>query len=418
VTKCPHCAYENWPWATHCAGCLKDLNPPPEPAPVAPPEQPVAVPKSLTPRVPSPAGWLGAAVAVVLGVVLLAQLSQWLSRQEPPPAQAQARADVPAQPVSPPPTSPAPGTAMPVPTTPTVEPAPPAAVAKPEAELPPEEDRAPEIQYKVAMSWLERKKPDRARKAFEELLARYPASRFAQQAVARLDQLHAPQTPGTGPFSPAADDDPAPQLQYRVAMNWVARQNPAKARQAFEELLRKYPTSRYAGDARTQLARLPAETPAEKAPAAKAVPAEARNEPATSSPGTITNADVQRMAAGMAKAPSGEAPARQPVLPALGDSLALVSSETSGGNMNLRLRYRLAIGRTRSVHAAVRVVFPEPHPPVFVYSPETVQGGAGETTVRVPLAPQMSAIKPVAVRLMLFEANGPMFYSHDVPWPQ
>jgi hypothetical protein len=86
--------------------------------------------------------------------------------------------------------------------------------------------------------------------------------------------------------------------------------------------------------------------------------------------------------------------------------------------MVLRLRYRLAIGRTRGVHAAVRVVFPEPHSPVFVYSPETVQGGVGETTVRVPLPPQVASIKPVAVRLMLFEANGPMFYSQDVPWPQ
>jgi hypothetical protein len=105
------------------------------------------------------------------------------------------------------------------------------------------------------------------------------------------------------------------------------------------------------------------------------------------------------------------------VLPALGDSLTLVSSEVSSGQMILHLRYRLAIGRSRSVHAAVRVVFPEPYSPVFVYSPETVQGGAGETTIRVPLSSQMAAIKPVAARLMLFEANGPMFYSQDVAWP-
>ena len=352
-------------------------------------------------------------MAVVLGIVLLAQFGQWLSRQEPPPAQAQARTDAPVQPVLPPP---APAASMATAPTPTVaEPAPAAPVAGPAAELPPEEDRAPEIQYKVAMSWLDRKKPDRARKAFEELLAKYPTSRFAQQAQVQLGQLHAPPTSGPGPFSPAADEDPAPQLQYRVAMNWVTRQNSAKARQAFEELLRKYPTSRYAGDARAQLARLPAA----EAPAAKAPPVETRSEPvAPSPPGTITNADVQRLAAGGARTGSGEGPARQPVLPALGDSLTLVSSETSGGQMVLRLRYRLAIGRTRSVHAAVRVVFPEPHPPVFVYSPETVQGGAGETTVRVPLAQQLISIKPVGARLMLFEANGPMFYSHDVPWLQ
>lgn len=340
-------------------------------------------------------------MAVVLGVVLLAQLGQWLDRQEPPPAQAQARADVPAQPVSPPP--------APAPTTSPTEPAP-AAAAPPE-----EEDRAPEIQYKVAMSWLDRKKPDRAKKAFEELLAKYPGSRFAQQAQGQLDQLHAPQAPAAGPFSPAADEDPAPQLQYRVAMNWVTRQNNEKARQAFQELLRKYPTSRYAADARAQLARLPAA----EAPAAKAPVVEASSESvAPSPPGTITNADVQRMAAGKGRPASGESPAKQPVLPALGDSLTLLSSETSGGQMILRLRYRLAIGRTRSVHAAVRVVFPEPHAPVFVYSPETMQGGAGETIVRVPLPPQLAGIKPVAARLMLFESNGPMFYSHDVPWPQ
>lgn len=408
MTKCPHCAYENWPWATHCAGCLKDLNPAPEPPPAVPPEEPVSVPKSLTPRVPSPAGWLGAAVAVVLGVLLLAQLGQWLSRQEPPPAQAQARADSPVQPVSTPPSAPAPVVTAPS-ATPTVpEPAPPVSITE-------EEDRAPEIQYKVAMSWLDRKKPDRARKAFEELLTKYPASRFAQQAQVQLGQLHSPQAPGPGPFSPIVDEDPAPQLQYRVGTSWLERKNPAKARQAFEDLLRKYPTSRYASEARAQLTRMPAA----EAPTVKAAPAEARSEPTPPSPpGTFTNADVQRLAGGTPKTGAAEAPARQPVLPALGDSLTLVSSETSGGNMILRLRYRLAIGRTRSVHAAVRVVFPEPHPPVFVYSPETVQGGAGETTVRVPLAAQMVAIKPVAARLMLFEANGPMFYSHDVPWPQ
>lgn len=409
MTKCPHCAYENWPWATHCAGCLKDLNPAPTPPPeAAPKEEPAAVPKSLRPTIPSPAGWLGAAVAVILGVVLLAQFGQWLSRQEPPPAQA--RTDTPVQPVSPP----APVTTTPAATPTTSEPAPPV-TPPPPPPIAEEEDRAPEIQYKVAMSWLQRKNPDRARKAFEEVLVKYPSSRFAQEAQVQLDQLHAPKTAVREPFSNVVDEDPAPQLQYRVAMNWVTRNNPAKARQAFEELLRKYPTSRYAGDARAQLARLPVS----EAPAAKAPPVDTRSEPtAPSPPGTFTNADVQRLAAGAARAASGETPAKQAVLPALGDSLTLLSSEISGGQMILRLRYRLAIGRTRSVHAAVRVVFPEPHPPVFVYSPETVQGGAGETTVRVPLAQQLISIKPVGARLMLFESNGPMFYSHDVPWPQ
>jgi hypothetical protein len=269
------------------------------------------------------------------------------------------------------------------------------------------------------MSYLKQKKPVQARQSFEEVLQRYPGSRFATDARAQLEQL------GGGTGAAPAGDDLVAELQYRVAMNLMSRQEPAKAREAFEEVVKKYPASSYAREARAKLAQLPVSAPTAPAKTvSQAQPAPKAGPPANS----ITNEDFRRLGSksspvssaaqrSQTAPPPAPKPESERTLPTLGDKISLVGSDVAGDKLILTLRYQLAMGRSQKVYAAARVVFPEPHSPVFAYSSETFQASSGMVLVQVPVTNQTATVRPISVRLMMFEANGAMFYSQDMPWP-
>ena len=431
---CPHCGHQNEPETAQCAGCRRELalTPPADAAPSAAPapsvkcakcgfanpwdatschcclalleRPPVDVPP---PPPPTPGKWLGAAVGVVAALIVLAQVIHLL-------------APAPPQPAAPVPQAQAAATVQSTPTPVQAVPAPPPVVA--------DEDPAPELQFRLGLSYLKQKKPAQARDAFEEVLQKYPASRFAADARAQLEQLDGGTgTPATSvepaasaPF--AAGDDLVAELQYRVAMSWMTRHEPAKARLAFEEVVKKYPGSSYAREARAKLAQLPAAAPL--APAQTVAPAQ---QPKVGPPSnTITNEDLRRLGSKSAASSAAQRAQTAPpptaaeggrTLPTLGDKLSMVSSEALSDKIILTLQYQLGLGRSHKVYAAARVVFPEPHSPVFAYSSETFQASSGMVLIQVPVPSQTAGVRPISVRLMMFEANGAMFYSQDIPWP-
>jgi hypothetical protein len=96
------------------------------------------------------------------------------------------------------------------------------------------------------------------------------------------------------------------------------------------------------------------------------------------------------------------------------DSLTLLSASVSGDQVILRVSYQIGRPHSRPVRAAARLVHGGGLGG-FAYGTESLPMGSGETTITIQLGSQG---RPPAVRLMLFETGGAMFFSQDFPFPQ
>ncbi|MBI3721045.1 MAG: hypothetical protein HY248_00700 [Fimbriimonas ginsengisoli] len=208
-------------------------------------------------------------------------------------------------------------------------------------------------------------------------------------------------------------------------MAWLKRGDPAQARRLLQEVIRKFPHSPYAGRAQAQLERLP---PASESAAARREQAIAefrdryRDE---SSKGkrhsTITEDDI----GGISKAPSDMKASKVLIPPAAestappqapANQLTLVSANVDGTQLTLRVAYQLGASHQRPVHAAARLTYPAGNS-LFAYGAEALGAGSGETIISLRLTMPITTTRPASIRLMLFESQGPMFFSVTVPYP-
>ena len=231
-----------------------------------------------------------------------------------------------------------------------------------------------------------------------------------------------------------AEEDPAPELQYQVATGWMRRGDTQKARQAFQEVVQRYPASRFARQARAQLERLPAQAApatasavtnpnAPHTPSRDEAIAQWRTryeaESQAGRPHTITEEDIRGISKSSGRAKPVEPSARrvsiansEPPTSGSGDQLSLTSAHIEGDMATLQVNYRLGGTHARAVYAGARVMFPNAG--YFSYGAEALTPGAGETVITVRVG---SENRPTSVRLMFFESQGVMFFSREVPWP-
>jgi tetratricopeptide (TPR) repeat protein len=236
---------------------------------------------------------------------------------------------------------------------------------------------------------------------------------FVPQAVPKTERL------------PAAD--PRAEEQYRLALAWLKRGDPVQARRALEEVIRRFPQSPYAGRAQAQLERLPPASESAAARREQAI-AEFRNRYRDESSkgkkhSTITEDDI----GGISKIPSDMKapkvlipPAPETQSPATAQSpanrLTLVYAYPEDDQVILKVAYQLGAAHQKPVHAAARLTYPAGNS-LFAYGAEALAPGTGQTTITVRLTVPISMARPASIRLMLFESQGPMFFSVTVPYP-
>jgi tetratricopeptide (TPR) repeat protein len=211
--------------------------------------------------------------------------------------------------------------------------------------------------------------------------------------------------------------------QYRLALAWLRRGDPDQARRSLEEVIRKHPASPYARRAQEQLDRLPPSASSAAAQRERALAELRERLRQESSEGKkhapITEEDIR----GLSKTPGdmkgprvAPAPAAEPAPQNPGNQLSLLSAATENGQLILRVSYHLAAEHPRPVHAAARVAYPAGNS-LFAYGAETLSRGSGQTIIALRLNVPVETQRPASIRLMLFESQGPMFFSVTVPYP-
>ncbi len=226
-------------------------------------------------------------------------------------------------------------------------------------------------------------------------------------------------------------EDPGAEVRYRVAQDWLKRGETEKARQALAELVTLYPRSRYRREAQLQLDNLPrAPSPARPAAREESFDAwKARYEAEVAAgrkPPTFTDEELAAMKRGGSRRPTPPASlppsiaqAARPAPAPEGVHLSLLSASLEADRVVLRLAYQLPTSPgQRAVYAGARLSFPRWPQTYFAYSTQALATGSGETQVAVEVPEKvLAAGRPSSVRLMLFESQGPMFFSQDVPYP-
>ena len=238
---CPHCGFTNKPDAARCECCLGDLGdvseaslvetqPPAEAAPELEPGSPPPPPEAPPPASPSdtelqpddPAPITGAepsrvpalsprvpraAIPIIIGLVVLGALGGlWLMKSRlgssQPLSERLPEAVQPGEPASP--TAQTEGAS----TDPATD-----ALGEPGAEQPPSplvfsetapmvspEDEAAEVRYQMAVNFLSKGQTTQARRTLQEIIQKYPQSRFAEDARDLLERIPEPRpTPARGP---------------------------------------------------------------------------------------------------------------------------------------------------------------------------------------------------------------------------
>ena len=261
-----------------------------------------------------------------------------------------------------------------------------------------------------------------------------PESRPAERTPASTDASSAgrdaqrpPTVPKTAPQTERVPEaESRAEEQYRLALAWLKRGDPAQARRSLEEVIRKFPGSPYAARAQAQIDRLP--PPAESAAARRQQAiVEFRNRYRQESTtgkkhATITEDDI----GGISKVPSDMKQSKVLIPPATqaetsaaaapDNRLTLVYAYPEDDRVTLRVAYQLGAPHQKPVHAAARLTYPAGNS-LFAYGAEALAPGSGQTDITLRLSAPISVSRPASIRLMLFESQGPMFFSVTVPYP-
>lgn len=213
--------------------------------------------------------------------------------------------------------------------------------------------------------------------------------------------------------------------QYRLALAWLKRGDQAQARRSLEEVMRKFPGSPYAGRAQAQLERMPPPADSAAARRAQAITEFRERYREESTKGakhaTITEHDI----GGISKAPSDmkapkvlipPAPETAPAEQDPNNRLALVYAYAEDDQVTIKVAYQLGSPHKKPVHAAARLTYPAGNS-VFAYGGSALTSGTGETSIVMKLSAPIAVSRPASIRLMLFESQGPMFFSVTVPYP-
>lgn len=264
-----------------------------------------------------------------------------------------------------------------------------------------------------------------------------PAEKPAQPAPSQPRERQAAKPEPAKPAPSAARakaveeaEDPGAEVRYRVAQDWLKRGEKEKARQALAELVTLYPRSRHRREAQLQLDNLPrAPSPARPAAREESFDAwKARYEAEVAAgrkPPTVTDEELAAMKRGGSRRPTPPASlppsiaqAARPATAPPGVQLSLLSVLLEADRVVLHLAYQLPASRQHAVYAGARLSFPRWPQTYFAYSAQALATGSGEAQVAVEVpAEVLAAGRPSSVRLMLFESQGPMFFSQDVPYP-
>jgi len=219
-----------------------------------------------------------------------------------------------------------------------------------------------------------------------------------------------------------------------MAMNFLRRQQTVQARLVLQELVRKYPRSRVADDAREMLRQIPetAATPAPQPPAvARATPPTAARQPAPeasrapepsdpSRPGMITTDDLAARRRGPLlgeRRTPAELPASlqssKPAAPvqsaaAAQDDARVISITPESGRVVVSVQYNLASQRQKPVYVGAWVLTGGAAR-YFGYS-SPISPGRGTTTVT------LSGASPdfTNLRVAFFEVGGQRFFTKDL----
>jgi len=191
--------------------------------------------------------------------------------------------------------------------------------------------------------------------------------------------------------------------------------------------MRKFPGSPYAGRAQAQLERLPPPSESVAARREQTI-AELRNRYRDESSGGKKHAmiteddirDISKVPSDM-KAPKVLIPpASEAGAPATAESpanrLTLMYAYAEDDQVTLKVAYQLGSPHRKPVHAAARLTYPAGNS-FFAYGAEALAPGSGQTTITMRLSVPISVSRPASIRLMLFESQGPMFFSVTVPYP-
>ena len=238
-----------------------------------------------------------------------------------------------------------------------------------------------------------------------------------------------PPTAAPAPKVPtqAEKDEEAADLQFKIAVGFLRREQRAQARQSLQELILRYSSTRVAAQARELMSQIPPDVaqaappvqrpvPAAAAPAAQPAPEPTLREKIEQ--GALTNDDLaarRGQPSGARKVvipPSlqgpGSAPA-QPVAIAGMDDVRVTAVTQEAAGLGLTIEYRLGSQRGRPVFvgAWVQVGTAARN---FGYNRTPLTQGAGVTNVVLP-----GATRDVStLRLAFFEEGGQRFFIKDI----
>ncbi len=278
----------------------------------------------------------------------------------------------------------------------------------------------------------------------------------AQQPAAQQPatvQRAAPTQPASPPgaASPTSREEEAAEAQYKIAVNMLRRQQIAQGRQALQELLQRYPRTRFAADARDLLKQIPepvqprpVQPPLTQPPTAvarsrtPATPPPGRPEPVPAPtlrerfeqerPSAKPSATATEEVAGSRGSPTGarrppaslppslqnaQSSAAQSAAATAQNDVRVISAVPEQGQVVLNLEYHLATQRPRPVFVGAWVQSGAVSR-YFGYSSSPIAPGRGQTRVILPGAPADLS----NLRIAFFEEGGQRFFIKDVTIPK
>ncbi len=249
-------------------------------------------------------------------------------------------------------------------------------------------------------------------------------------ATDALGEPGAEQPPSPLEFSETAPmvspEDEAAEVRYQMAVNFLSKGQTTQARRTLQEIIQKYPQSRFAEDARDLLERIPEPRPTSaRGPAvvARSTRSGAREPVADRSErkssvvttddllegrGTSATARRRKQASIPPSLQAARTPAVQGARSASRDDVRLISVTRQPGKVVLLVQYRLATQHQRPVLVGAWVLSGG-SAQNFGYSTSPIAPGRGTATVTLSgVPPDLSRL-----RVAFFEQGGQRFFTKN-----
>ena len=408
---CPHCGFTNKPGGARCECCLGELAeasaaplmetqppaeaaPEPEPSPLPPPpeappptspsdtaEQLASTTGAEASPVPAPSPRVPrAAKHVIIGLVVVGALGGlWLVKSQLGTSQPlSGRLGISTEPEAVQPGEPS-APAAPTETAAELAPSPPGPSSETAPVVSPE-DEAAEVRYQIVLNLLRKGQNAQARQTLQEVIQKYPNSRFTQDARSLLKQIPEPRpSPARRPAAVARATRPS------------AVASPRPRRQAPGPVADRYPSE---GASEGKSSVITTDDLLEGRSGARTT----RRRKQASIPPSLRAAQVR-------PAQSASAAAR--------DNVRLISLTRQPGKVVALLQYRLASQHQRPVLVGAWALSGG-SARNFSYSASPIAPGQGTTTVTLSgVSPDLSRL-----RIAFFEQGGQRFFTKDLTVPK